>query len=196
MEGLAAQASTPTDHRQLNKHFVEMAARYTADADAHAAMAASYRRSPGNSNRRTFRKAAIQCDRLAEGARKAAATARELATYHERLAAGTPASEVKAPTNDTALPMADAEVHELIVNAKSPAEHTRLRQYFATEAERYTADADRHAGMAAGYVRNPDRRSGNPEIHCTRLAQQLRAAATAARTLASYHEGLAAPGAK
>jgi len=137
---------------------------------------------------------AAQMDRIARRAREAAATARELASYHEGLSPGAPKSEATTPAPHPAMPMAQVEVVELIVTAKTPAEHRKLGKQFAAEAARYTEDADRHAAMAAGYRANPNRRGGDPAIHCDRFVQQVRDAATAARELANYHERVAAGG--
>ena len=191
MEALVAKAATPAEHAQLRQHYLDMVAIYTADADAHVAMAKAYRRSPGNPTRPAFGNPAIHIDRIAQRARDAAATARELATYHERLSAGASKSEVNPPITHPVMPMAVVEVVELIVTAKTPAEHGKLSKQFAAESARYTAEADRHAAMAAGYRANPNRRGGDPAIHCDRFVQQMRDAATAARELAAYHERVA-----
>ena len=90
--------------------------------------------------------------------------------------------------------MAKAEVVELIVTAKTPSEHATLSTQFAAEAARFTADADRHAAMAAGYRENPKQRDIDPAIHCDRFVQQMRDAATAGRELANYHERAVAKG--
>lgn len=196
MEALVAKASTPAEHAQLRQHYLDMVAIYTADADAHVAMAKAYRRNPGNLNRPAFGDPAVHIDRIAQRARDAAATARELATYHERLSAGASKSEIKTPITHPVMPMAVVEVVELIVTAKTPAGHGKLSKQFAAEAARYTAEADRHAAMAAGYRANPNRRGGDPSIHCDRFVQQMRDAGTAARELATYHERVAAKGAQ
>ena len=205
MEDLVAKASTRTDHTQLSKHFVDMAARYTADAETHGAMAARYRANPGPP-RRTGGDPAIHCDLIARRAREAAASATELAKHHEHMAAEAPKADSKAPTTHAAMPMAESrvpdllahkQVQELIATAKTSADHMKLGKHFEAEAVRYTADADRHAAMAAGY-RNTDQR-GNLQAavnHCERLVQQIRDAASAARELRKYHEGLAAEAAK
>ena len=193
MEALVAKASTPAEHAQLRQHYLDMVAIYTADTDAHVAMAKAYRRNPGKP---AFGDPAVHIDRIAQRAREAAATARELATYHERLSAGAPKTEVKTPIAHPVMPMAEVEVVELIETAKTPAEHGKLSKQFAAEATSYTAEADRHAATAAGYRANPNRRGGDPAIHCDRFVQQMRDAATAARELASYHERVAAKGAQ
>lgn len=172
------KASTPAEHAQLRRHYLDMVAIYTADADAHVAMAKAARRNPGNANRPAIADPAAQMDRIAQRAREAAATARELATYHEGLSAGAPKSEARTPTPHPAMPMAQVDVVELIVTAKTPAEHGKLSKQFAAEAARYTEDADRHAAMAAGYRANPNRRGGDPAIHCDRFVQQVNDAAT------------------
>ena len=189
MEELVANASTPADHGRLRAHFLEMAATYTADADAHMLMAEGYRRRQDNPP-------AIQADRIAQRAREAATTARQLVTYHERLG-GAPKSEVqKAPTNHPGLPMTAVQVHELIVTAKTPAEHVALRKQFDAEAVSYASEAKRHAAMAAGYRRNTAARGGDAAIHCGRFVQQMRDAGAAARALAEYHAQVAAGPAK
>lgn len=201
MEDLVAKASTPADHTQLSKHFLEMAAKYKADAETHGGMAARYRRNPGPP-RRTGGDPAIHCDLIARRAREAATSATELAKHHEHMAAGAPKTDSMAPMTHGAMPMAEprfpdllvaAKVQELIATAKTSADHMQLGKHFAAEAARYTADANRHAAMAAGY-RGANQR-GNLEAaasHCDRLVQQIRDAATAARELGKYHEGLAA----
>ena len=205
MEELVARAATPAEHTALSTHFLDMAARYEADADAHVAMAADYRRNAVNANRR-FGDPGVHCDRIAQRAREAATTARELATLHERLATGGPASGAKAPTKGPVLSMPKVrfpdlltpkQAQELVASAKTPADHTTLSKHFVAEAARYKADADRHAAMAAGY-RGSNRRGGleAAAVHCDRLVEQVRDAATAARELATYHEGLAAEAAK
>ena len=109
MEALVAKAATPAEHAQLRQHYLDMVAIYTADADAHVAMAKAYGRNPGNPNRPAFGNPAIHIDRIAQRARDAAATARELATYHERLSAGASKSEVKPPITHPVMPMAVVE---------------------------------------------------------------------------------------
>lgn len=192
MEALVAKASTPADHARLREHYLNMVAIYSADADAHAAMAKASRRHSKTANQPASGDPAAQMERIAQRARDAAATARELATYHEGLAAGAPKSQGKTPARHPALPMAQVEVVALIETARTPAEHRRLSQQFAAEAARYTADAETHAAMAAGYRANPRLREGDPAVHCDRFVQQVKEAATAARELASYHERVAA----
>ncbi len=199
MEEFVAKASTPADHTQLSKHFMEMAAKYKADADTHVAMAASYRRNPGPPRR--IGDPGAHCDHLAHQARESATAATELAKFHERLAAEGPTSNAQAPTNRATLSMPEVrypdlltakQAQELVESAKTPADHMKLSKHFAAEAASYTADTNRHAAMAAGYRGNPRPGISSAAIHCDRLVQQTRDAATAARELSTYHEQLAA----
>lgn len=198
MEEFVAKASTAAEHSQLSKHFLEMAAKYKADADTHAAMAASYRRNPGPP-RRVGGDPGAHCDHLAHQAREAATTASELAKYHERIATEGPNSGAQPPTTRTLkMPevrypdlLADKEAQELVASAKTPADHTKLGKHFAAKAASYTADAERHSAFAAGYRGNTRSSLAFAADHCDRLVKQTREAASAARELASYHQTLA-----
>lgn len=89
------------------------------------------------------------------------------------------------------------QVQELIVNAKTPADHMKLADHFRKEAERLEAESKEHAALAEGYRRNPGvsevKRPGSPDTfsHCDHLARQLAAAAQDARALAADHEQMA-----
>ena len=198
MEEFVSKASTPAEHTQLSKHYLDMAAKYKADADAHAAMAASYRRNPRPP--RAAGDPGAHCDRVARLAQESAATATELAQYHERMAAEGPKSNAPAPASRTALPMPEIrfpdlltakQVEDLVASAKTPADHMKLSKHFAAEAASYTADANLHTAMAAGYRGNPRPGMSSEAVHCSRLAQQTKEAAAAARELAAHHEQMA-----
>ena len=78
----SAAARTPADHRGLEEHFAALAARHTAEADEHVAMARAYR---GNANRRGG-DPGVHCDRMAKQSREAAEEARGVAAEHGRWA--------------------------------------------------------------------------------------------------------------
>ena len=82
LQKLAASARTPSEHGALVEYFNSLAADYTADASAHAAMAAGYRGNP----RGQMTSAVDHCQRLAQQAKTAAAEARALADEHQTLA--------------------------------------------------------------------------------------------------------------
>jgi hypothetical protein len=79
ISALAAQASTPAEHRALEEYFLTLAKQYTAEADAHASFAMVYRGArvtqPG-----------AQHDRLAGLSREAAKEATTAAAMHKELA--------------------------------------------------------------------------------------------------------------
>jgi hypothetical protein len=79
LSALAARASTPTDHHALEEYFVTASKRYTADANAHVAMAQAYRGT-------RLVQAADHCDRLARQLRDSAKEATDAAAMHKQLA--------------------------------------------------------------------------------------------------------------
>lgn len=199
MEEFVAKASTPAQHTALSQHFSDMAAQYEANADTHTALAAEYRRSPGNPNRR-LEDPGIHCESIARRAREAATSARALADYHERVAREG-LSRAKAPSKipNISMPkvrypdlLTPKQVQELVAFARSPADHIKLSKHFATEAALDKADAESHAAMAAGYrASTPPGRRESLAVHCDHLVQLIRESARDARDLASYHEKLA-----
>ena len=80
------------------------------------------------------------------------------------------------------------------VSSGQPADHARLRDHFVALADRYTADAARHAAMMTTFAGNPNRTSGeNLTVSCRRRVERAIDAAVTAAELASYH-GLLADG--
>jgi hypothetical protein len=75
----AAKAAQTNDHRALSDYFTTLAARYSADADRHQAMSASY----GTNSR--LAGMVPHCDRLAKAARGAAKEAQVAASMHKQL---------------------------------------------------------------------------------------------------------------
>jgi hypothetical protein len=82
LRSLVAEASSPAEHGKLQEYFTTLAAKYTADADAHGAMAAAYRGTP----RPGASVAASHCDLIVAKAREAAAEAKALAAEHQKIA--------------------------------------------------------------------------------------------------------------
>ena len=79
LKALATKAATPADHRALQEYFLTAAKRYTADANAHSAIAQSYRGT-------RIAQAADHCDRLVANAREAAKEATAAAAMHGQFA--------------------------------------------------------------------------------------------------------------
>ena len=79
LNAMAAKASTSTEHRALEEYFLTLAKRYTSDANAHVAMANTYRGT-------RLAQAAVHCDRLVTLSRDEAKEATEAASMHKQLA--------------------------------------------------------------------------------------------------------------
>ena len=188
MEELIAKASTPADHEVLRQHFLGMATKYKADAEMHAVLAGSNPRDRGSH------------DYLARKARKAAGTATELAELHGRMAEQVPGSS-QAAESHASLPMTDArypdllpaeQLRELVLTAKTPADHEKLAKHYAAEAARFNDDARLHAAMATAYRTGDQRGSlAAASRHCARLVDQASEAAKVARELSMRHEAMA-----
>ena len=160
------------------------AARHRAEAAAlRAAPNASESKRPGSPG------TALHCEQMANRLEKAAGIN---AAPPANL--GTPAPVLQTSANDI---LSGKEVRDLIANAKTPAEHRKLAKHFAAVAARYEAEAADHAAEAKAYRAAPNaseaKRPGGPDtaLHCDRLAEAARNAATAARDLARDHEQMA-----
>jgi hypothetical protein len=107
---------------------------------------------------------------------------------------GSPAAVAQGNAGDL---LGSKEVRDLIANAKTPVQHRKLAKHFAAVAARYDADAVDHVAEAKAYRSAPNaaesKRPGSPDtaVHCDRLADAARNAATAARELARDHEQMA-----
>lgn len=125
----------PADNARLAVHFSALADRYSAEAKRHVSMSQS---SVGNPSRNLGTGMSIHCKQLADLNTKSATTVRELVAYHEKLAAGTPAT----PPRDGARFQGGAgapeptqkELNALATKAGTPAEHKTLEEYEATAA--------------------------------------------------------------
>jgi hypothetical protein len=181
----------PGDNARLAAHFAALAERYTAEAKRHAAMSNAF---GGNPNRQVAAMNA-HCTRLAELNTRSAATVRELAAHHERLAAGSPSTAPgdSAPyhAGKGAPAPTDRELKALAGKARTPADHRALEEYFLTLAKEYSADADDHAAMAQAYRGNPNRRGGDPAVNCDRLVMLSRDSVKEANAAAAMHRDLA-----
>lgn len=188
---LAAKASTPAEHAQLRDHFTALAEKYEADAKRHAALA----KLPG-SPRQIVNAYATHHTRLLEAVTDTAKSARELATFHGQLASGAPATRPADPAHlehgaGAPTTLSDAQLQQLVANAKTPADHAGLAEYFTSLVTKYSKDADAHAAMAGGYRTNPRASISAAADHCDRLVRQARTAANEAKALAAEHQALA-----
>lgn len=106
------------------------------------------------------------------------------------LAASVAAFAAQESTSKDLLPL--KQVQELVTNAKTPAEHTKLQKHFLALAAKYEADAAEHAGLAKTYLKPPVGRlpPGSAELrakHCDQMTLSLTHAAKEARELAAEH---------
>ena len=179
----------PNDHARLSGHFTALAERYTAEARRHTSMS---RDTVGNPSRNLTTGLSAHCARLAELNRQSVTAVRELATYHQKLAAGAPAT---APTAGArfdegagAPAPTDQQLSALAAKATTPADHRSLEQYFLALATRYTADAKDHVAMAQAYRGT---RLAGAGVHCDRLVELSRDSAKQATEAAAMHKQLA-----
>ena len=182
-------SSEPGDHATLRAHFSALADRYAADAARHEAMARSF---VGNPNRNTGAGLSMHCRRLAELNNESAATLRELAAHHEKLAAGAdstpPRDSARFQTGEGASEPTERELTGLAARARTPADHGALAEYFRTQATRYTTTAREHATMAQTYRGT---RIAQAAAHCDRLVRLSRESAAEATAAAEMHRQLA-----
>jgi hypothetical protein len=186
----------PGDHARLAAHFTALADRYAADAKRHTTMAASF---GGNPNRNMGTGMSEHCKRLTSLNNQSATTARELAAYHQKLAAGTaatpPAGGSRLESGAGARTPTDKDLSALAAQAKTPADHRALEEYFVALSKRYTAEAKEHTTMAQAY-RGLTRQTGasSAAVHCDSLARSSTDAAREATAAADMHKQLATVG--
>jgi hypothetical protein len=185
---LVARAE-PSDHARLSAHFAALAERYAAEAKRHTSMSRSF---VGNPSRNLGTGMSAHCTRLAELNTQSATTVRELATYHQKLAAGTlsaaPRDGARFQGGAGAPAPTEQEINALAAKAKTPADHRALEEYFLTLATRYTADANEHVATAQAYRGT---RIAQAAVHCDRLVTLSRDSAKEATEAAAMHKQLA-----
>jgi hypothetical protein len=83
----------------------------------------------------------------------------------------------------------------LIATANTPAEHTRIAQYYAAEVQSDLALSQEHAQMAEQFSKNPATNSSKSSTgtvnHCEYLAQHFKQSAVKAQQLEQAHEQMA-----
>jgi hypothetical protein len=181
----------PADHARLSTHFTAMAQRYTTDATRHEAMGQAF-----SGNTKLAHMAASQrehCRQLSTRNLESAATLRELAAHHTKLAAGTASDPPKGSERLESSPGArvptDAELTRLAATAESAADHRALDGYFTLLAARYDQEAKESAAYAnawRGMTRNPS--AAALAANWDRLARQQQESATEARAAAAMHK--------
>jgi hypothetical protein len=174
----AMSASGGPDHAKLAAHYKALAGRYAADATRHAEMAKGYSTNTSRAGGPDMRGHCLALANLNAGMEK---SARELAKFHADRAGA--AGKGASPDGDGS--QADhAKMEGMAEKVPAIGDHSAVMSYFGQLADRYTADADTHAAMAAAY--RTGRMAGMAD-HCERLARDARAAAKRAREAAGQH---------
>lgn len=187
-------SAQPGDHARLRDHFAALADQYVTEARRDTNMA---RTLGGNPNRRFGAGSGNKYIRLAKSATESAATVRELAAHHERLAAGLPSI---APQNSARFEAGEGapaptrrQLSELAAGARTPADHRVLGEYYATVAAQNEKAADERVALGRMY-RASGIRSLIPAMESDRMAKVYRDAANQARAAATEHRQLAQVG--
>ncbi len=91
--------------------------------------------------------------------------------------------------------LSKARLHSLIVNAKTPADHQKLANYYRYEASTLQASVKEHEEMAADYDKNPVMRPlpkfPNFGEHCRNLVKSYSEGVKEANEMAAMHEEMA-----
>ncbi len=108
-----------------------------------------------------------------------------------------PVSSAATGTNPT---LSKNELKGLLKNARTPAEHRTIAEYYRQNAERLTASSKKHAELAEVYAKNPPFPAmeakhgdafGQGASHCRKWAQLDAEQADKAEKLAALHEDMA-----
>ena len=179
----------PGDNARLAAHFTALADGYMAESKRHASMSTAY---SGNSRVQMAAGMSAHCKQLADLNTQSATELRDLATYHQKLAAGAtatlPAKGAHFEGGAGASVPTDQELNALAAKASTPADHHSLEEYYLTLAKRYTADANEHAATASTYRGT---KIAQAAVHCDRLVMLSREEAKEATAAAAMHKQLA-----
>lgn len=87
-----------------------------------------------------------------------------------------------------AAPLSAADVQQLITRGQ-PADHARLSAHFTALADRYSAEAKRHASMQPAFAGNAKlaHMAASQAAHCKQLAARNQESAGVLRELAAHH---------
>jgi hypothetical protein len=87
------------------------------------------------------------------------------------------------------------QLNTLIADAKTPAQHERIAQFYLAKAEEDQAQANQHAAMVAQYKANPSLSNNKNQAstigHCEYYAQKFSKLAAQDRELSQQHEQMA-----
>ena len=83
------------------------------------------------------------------------------------------------------------EIASLISTAKTPADHTKIADYFAQKAATYEADAKLHGSMSQSYQTYSKGQANLMKSHCGRIKTSMSTAAKEMRELEKAHRQFA-----
>jgi hypothetical protein len=86
------------------------------------------------------------------------------------------------------------QLNTLIAEAKTPAEHQRIAQYYQAKAQDYLAQAKEHEQMVAAYKANPSltaKSQASTINHCEYFVQTFKDMAAKSQELAQLHGQMA-----
>jgi len=86
------------------------------------------------------------------------------------------------------------QLNTLIAEARTPAEHQRIAQYYQAKAQDYLAQAKEHEQMVAAYKANPSltaKSQASTINHCEYFVQTFKDLAAKSQELAQLHEQMA-----
>lgn len=184
------------DHARLRDHFAALAERYERDARRQATLA---RMPAGNPNHPPAVPSRAHEIRLAQLKRDAAATLRELAAHHDRLARGisstAPSDSLRFEQGEGAPLPTDVQVRALVASARTPADHKVLEEHFIAMADQHTKHAAKYSAAAIGSRAGPTRPASEASaVHYAALAKRHRDLAREARVAAGEQRRLASQG--
>ena len=179
----------PADNARLAVHFSTLADQYAAEAKRHRSMSQSF---VANPTRNLGTGMSVHCKQLADLNTRSATAVRELAAYHEKLAAGAPATlprdGARFQGGAGAPEPTKKELNALAAKAGTPADHEAIEEYFLTLARRYMLAADEHIALAQAYRGT---RIAQAAVIQDRLASLARDSAKEAAAAADMHKQLA-----
>ena len=101
----------------------------------------------------------------------------------------------KAQTQPNPEKLSKQQLLSLIATAKTPAEHLRIAQYYAAQAQEFQAQAREHEQMVATYKANSSLSTNKNQAstigHCEHYIATLNAQAANSRELAASHQRMA-----
>ena len=184
---------TAAAHLTLSNHYMALADKFAADAARYDAFASV---SSGNPNHPVMVGTDTRRLRQAEAAMVLSEDARAMAAYHQFLSMGMsatpPARRSMFDGGFGARVPTASEVNIAVAAAHTATDHFTLEEFFRVQAARSTAVAEEHAVMA-NRLRVGGHRRGSEfaAMHCDRVANDARKAATEARAAATLQHQLA-----